>query len=93
MATGWGPAPSIRPTSRTTEEHSPVEIQDPDNEQTLNLVGLRLTRAEAAELRDKLSALLENPFLGRHEHVSSEDYQVEISVWLADDDKGAGSDG
>ncbi len=62
-----------------------MEIQDPDQEQSLNLVELRLTTAEAAELRDALTALLEAPFPGRHEHVSSEDYQVEISVWIDDE--------
>ena len=57
-----------------------MEIHDPTNERYLNLVGLRLTRAEARELRDVLIALLENPSPGRHEHVASADFQVEISV-------------
>lgn len=64
-----------------------MKIEDPENKQNLSLVGLGLTRAEAAELRDILAALLENPFPGRHEHVLSEDYQVEVSVWIADDDQ------
>ncbi len=62
-----------------------MEIQDPDHGQRLNLVELRLTTAEAAELRDALTGLLEAPFPGHHVHVSSEDYQVEISVWIDDE--------
>ena len=69
-----------------------MEIQDPDSKRKLDLVGLRLTRSEARELRDKLGSLLDAPFSGRHEHVSSADFQVEISVWI-DDDLEAASDG
>ena len=64
-----------------------MEIHDPDNERHLSLVGLRLTRGEARELRDALDALLEKPFSGRHEHVSSADFQVEMSVWITDDEE------
>ncbi len=40
-----------------------------------------LTRAEAAELRDAAEALLENmENPGWHAHVSSADYQIELTI-------------
>lgn len=63
-----------------------MEIHDPNNERYLSLVGIRLTNEEARELRDSLDALLENPFPGRHEHVASADFQVEMSIWIADEE-------
>jgi hypothetical protein len=41
---------------------------------------LWLTDSEAAELRDALNDLLAEPGDGWHAHVSSADYQTEISV-------------
>ena len=41
---------------------------------------LWLTDSEAAELRDALNDLLAEPGDGLHAHVSSADYQTEISV-------------
>ena len=39
-----------------------------------------LTRAEARELRDALDQMLSDDTNDRHEHVSSADYQTEITV-------------
>jgi predicted DNA-binding protein (UPF0251 family) len=50
----------------------------------LQRVGLALTEAEARELRDTLEILLEDPG-ERHEHVSSADFQRELTVWLLRD--------
>ncbi|HVF05075.1 MAG TPA: hypothetical protein VNA20_09560 [Frankiaceae bacterium] len=44
-------------------------------------VELRLTEAEARELRDKLEAMLGDAE-PRHEHVASADFQNQITVWL-----------
>jgi hypothetical protein len=43
-------------------------------------VYLWLTRAEASELRDTLDQMMADESLERHEHVSSADYQTEITV-------------
>lgn len=59
-------------------------IEDANTRTRLSSVGLGLTQDEARELRDTLEILLENP-PGRHEHVSSSDYQTEVTVWIADD--------
>lgn len=56
-------------------------IDDTSGGRRLSHVGLGLTRAEAEELRDVLDVLLgEEP--GRHEHVSSADYQRELTLWI-----------
>ena len=48
----------------------------------LRSVGIGLTEAEAHELIGSLEDILAgNP--DRHEHISSADYQTEITVWLA----------
>jgi len=62
-----------------------MRIDDVDENRQLRHVGLRLTVAEAKELRDSLGLLLSGAF-DRHEHVSSADYQTEITVWLESDD-------
>lgn len=46
----------------------------------LRAVYLWLTDSEAAELRDALNDLLGEPGPGWHAHVSSSDFQAEISV-------------
>lgn len=58
-----------------------MQIDDTKNERQLDHLGLGLTETEARELRDALDALLGDPG-ERHEHVSSADYQVELTVWL-----------
>jgi hypothetical protein len=58
-----------------------MRIDDVNENRQLRQVGLRLTIAEAKELRDSLGLLLAGD-PDRHEHVSSADYQTEITVWL-----------
>jgi len=59
-----------------------MEIDDTIGSRKLRHVGLRLTEAEARELRDSLESLLSDPSPNRHEHVSSSDFQSEITVSL-----------
>lgn len=61
-----------------------MQIDDTANSRVLNHVGLGLTEAEARELRDTLTTLLEDSG-ERHEHVSSSDSQRELTVWLVRD--------
>lgn len=58
-------------------------IEDVDSRTKLASVGLGLTEAEARELRDVLETLLDDQE-ARHEHVSSADYQTELTVWISD---------
>lgn len=62
-----------------------MRIDDVNENRRLQHVGLRLTVSEAEELRDSLVLLLTGA-RDRHEHVSSADYQTEITVWLEADD-------
>jgi hypothetical protein len=63
--------------------HTPeMDIDDTIGGRKLRHVELRLTEAEARELRDSLESLLSDPFPDRHEHVSSSDFQTEITVYL-----------
>jgi len=43
-----------------------------------------LKPAEAKHLRDSLNDILKDQTPGRHHHVSSEDYQREITVLISD---------
>lgn len=61
-----------------------MRIDDTANSRELLHVGLGLTEAEARELRDTLTTLLEDSRV-RHEHVSSTDFQRELTVWLVRD--------
>ena len=61
-----------------------MRIDDINENRALQHVGLRLTVAEAKELRDSLGLLLAGG-PDRHEHVSSADHQTEITVWLEAD--------
>ena len=58
-----------------------MRIDDVNGRRPLAHVGLGLTEAEASELRDALDLLLGDSG-ERHEHVSSADYQVELTVWI-----------
>jgi hypothetical protein len=59
-----------------------VLIEGPRRE-VLSSVTIRLSRDQAGELADKLNALLARPYSeGDHEHVSSDDYRTEVTVWL-----------
>ena len=62
-----------------------MRIDDVDENRQLQHVGLRLTVSEAEELRESLGLLLTGA-PDRHEHVSSADYQSEITVWLGAED-------
>ena len=61
-----------------------MQIDDTANNRELKHVGLGLTEAEASELRDTLATLLENSD-ERHEHVSSSDFNRELTVWIVRD--------
>lgn len=61
-----------------------MQIDDTANSRELHHVGLGLTEAEARELQDTLTTLLEDPG-ERHEHVPSSDHQRELTVWLVPD--------
>lgn len=58
-----------------------MKIDDVVNQRELRHVGLGLTEGEARELRDTLETLLRDPE-PRHEHVSSAEYDRELTVWL-----------
>jgi hypothetical protein len=58
-----------------------MRIDDINGNTHLTHVGLGLTEAEARELRDTLDILLNDPE-DRHEHVSSADYQTELTLWI-----------
>jgi hypothetical protein len=61
-----------------------MRIQDPDSDTVLKRIDVNLEESEAEELRDKLEILLRDSERGdrAHEHVSSADCKVEITVWL-----------
>ncbi len=60
-----------------------MRILDNISDKSLKNVILYLTFEEASELRDSLDELLEKP-LHNHAHVSSEDYQKEVTVCIYD---------
>jgi hypothetical protein len=55
------------------------------NGNVLTAVYLALSDSEASELRDALTQLLGAPKRGWHVHVSDSTYQVEVTVYRADD--------
>lgn len=67
-----------------------MRITDTESQRQVQVLELCLTQAEARELRDALDALLRDSS-ARHEHVSSSDYQTDLTVWIGDDpDVGSG---
>jgi hypothetical protein len=62
-----------------------MRILDEDGDKPLNAVIVYLTKTEAAELRDSLELILADP-IGRHEHVSSDDYRKEVTICIYDKD-------
>ncbi len=60
-----------------------MRILDENSDKSLENTTLYLTFMEASHLRDSLDQLLEKP-LNNHAHVSSEDYQKEITVCIYD---------
>lgn len=62
-----------------------MQIHDLERDESCSTVSLRLTRAEILQLIGALEALMGEPNGSvRHEHVSSDDYQTEVTVWLED---------
>jgi hypothetical protein len=58
-----------------------MRLLDGKTDRALARLTVYLTREEAEELRDSLSALLATSGV-RHEHVSSSDYKKELTVCL-----------
>jgi hypothetical protein len=59
-----------------------MRILDADKDVACNRATLFLTRSEASELRDAIEALLDASESGRHEHISGEDVDSELTVCL-----------
>ncbi len=60
-----------------------MRILDETSDKSLENTTLYLTFMEASHLRDSLNQLLKEP-LNNHAHISSEDYQKEITVCIYD---------
>ena len=60
-----------------------MRILDEISDKSLSNVTLYLTFLEASELRDSLEEILKKP-LNNHTHVSSENFQKEITVCIYD---------
>jgi hypothetical protein len=58
-----------------------MRIDDVNGGRQLAHVGLGLAESEASELRDTLDLLLSDT-AERHEHVSSADFQTEVTIWI-----------
>jgi len=56
-----------------------MRLLNQDNDSTVQRLLLLLTQSEAVELKDSLELLLADS-AGRHEHISSDDYQKEITI-------------
>lgn len=59
-------------------------IENMKTKETWNSIVIHLKPSEAKELRDSLDAILDDQTPGRHEHVSSDDYQKEITILICD---------
>lgn len=62
-----------------------MRILNEDNDNPLNAIILYLTKSEALQLRDFLEQILADP-IGRHEHISSDDYSKEVTICIYDTD-------
>ena len=60
-----------------------MRILDEISDKSLENVILYLTFAEASELKDSLDELLKKP-LNNHTHISSENFQKEITICIYD---------
>ena len=60
-----------------------MRLLNQDDDGVVQRLLLLLTQREAVELRDSLELLLANS-AGRHEHISSEDYQKEVTIAIYD---------
>jgi hypothetical protein len=61
-----------------------VRILDDESDKKLDNVSIFLTKEEAVQLRGYLNQLLDNP-KSQHSHLSSSDYQKEITICLYDE--------
>jgi hypothetical protein len=61
-----------------------MRIENMSTNEEWDRVVIHLTRAEAAELKDALEALLSSSERARHEHISSLDFHKEITVVLSE---------
>lgn len=61
-----------------------MRILDDESDKKLDTVSIFLTQEEAVQLRGYLNQLLDNPKL-QHSHLSSSDYQKEITLCLYDE--------
>lgn len=61
-----------------------MRMLDEERDRSLSRITILLSRAEAEELRDSLKSVLE-PGVELHQHISSEDYQKEITVAVYDE--------
>ena len=59
-----------------------MRILDRDSDRALSHVTLYLSKAEAAELRDSIGAVLKDPT--KHEHVPGDGHKKEIAVCVYD---------
>ena len=67
-----------------------MRMIDDDSSKKLDNITLFLTMAEAKQLRGALNAVIEEPTDANHRHVSSADYQKEITVCIYDPENLAG---
>lgn len=69
-----------------------MRLLNQDEDRVIQRLLLLLTQREAVELKDSLELLLANS-AGRHEHISSEDYQKELTIAIYDQTALEGFDG
>lgn len=68
-----------------------MRLLDEDTDKKINHVSVFLTRNEGMNLRNALTDLLDHPE-NHHDHVSSEDYQKEITIAIYDQENLKGFD-
>lgn len=61
-----------------------MRILDEESGRSLDRVTIYVTNREALELKDSLEIVIGSNEDARHEHISSEDYQKEITVCVYD---------
>ena len=61
-----------------------MRILDEESDKKLDNITIFLTKKEAEQFRSDLNQLLENPKL-QHAHLSTEDYQKEITLCVYDE--------
>ena len=58
-----------------------MRLLNDDSNKPLNCVTIYLTQSEAEQLRASVVSLLEDPY-GNHSHISSSDFQKEVTVCI-----------